>query len=168
MPQPAKTLCKGPELQTVAWNRMVLVITRNNLLQPRTNGGDRLMHACTQFCPDQAQFCLHPLFRRFPPDDEGGGRSGPAAVMREAEKCERLWLPFTPLLLVLNGMPPKFDEPCLFRVKFQTELGQVQTLVSISCSPFKILNGFRAFLLKCDWRLSIPLSSPAACLPRLA
>src|SRR5438128_5248300 len=124
MPHPAKTLCKGPELRTVAWNRMVLVITRNNLLQPRTNGGDRLMHACTQFCPDQAQFCLHPLFRRFPPDDEGGGRSGPAAVMCEAEKCERLWLPFTPLLSVLNGMPPKFDEPCLFRVKFQTELGE--------------------------------------------
>src|SRR5215813_1484683 len=44
--------------------------------------------------------------------------------MREAEKVERLWFPFSSTSPVFFGEPPELDPARLIRVKFQSKLAQ--------------------------------------------
>ena len=44
--------------------------------------------------------------------------------MREAQECKGLRLPFTTLLPISGGKPPKLDQSRFLRMEFQSKLGQ--------------------------------------------
>jgi hypothetical protein len=58
---------------------------------------------------------------RLPPHDEPVAFLGSPAIMREAQKVEGLWPPFTTPLSVGCGEPPKLDQPRLVGMLRQTE-----------------------------------------------
>jgi hypothetical protein len=70
------------------------------------------VHSEAQFCFKCMQLRHHALLRRFPPDDERSIAPALPAVVREAQKRKGLRLPFTTLLPILGGEPPKFDQSC--------------------------------------------------------
>src|SRR5262245_62599149 len=82
------------------------------------------MHPITQLGFNRSQPRDHPLLGRFAPDDEGSTVARRPAIMGETQEREGVRFPFATSFSVLSGEPPKLDQPCLFRVSFQTELSQ--------------------------------------------
>jgi hypothetical protein len=52
----------------------------------------------------------HALLRRFPPDGECSVAPSLPAVMRETQERKGLRFPFTTLLPILRGEPPKLEK----------------------------------------------------------
>jgi hypothetical protein len=63
----------------------------------------------------------HPLLRRNPPDDEWSCCELPTEMCK-AKKREGLWFTFATPLTSSRSEPPEFDQSCLVRMQFQTEL----------------------------------------------
>src|SRR5437764_11737485 len=103
---------------------MVLVIALKDFLQPCPDHRWRRVHPAAQLLLDGPQLCHHSLVRRFATDGEGLSISDLRAVMREAQKRERLRFSRTSLLPVQHSEPTEFDQPRLLGMYFQSELGQ--------------------------------------------
>ena len=95
---------------------MVTVVAIHNLLEPSTDGGNRLVHAAAQFCFNCVQLGHHAFLRRFPPDGERSIAPALPAVVREAQESKGLRLSFPMLLPILGGEPPKLDQSCFLRM----------------------------------------------------
>src|SRR5690349_10901630 len=89
---------------------MVAVVAVHNLSEPRTDSGNRLLHAEAQLCFKCVQLRHHALLRRFPPDGERSIVPALPAEVREAQERKGLRLPGPTLLPVSGGEPPKLDQ----------------------------------------------------------
>src|SRR5205085_6359990 len=141
IPPPPQTLTKHTKLMQISGNRMISVITGDDLPHPFTDRGDGFMHPVAQFCLNQTQFRNHPLSYRLSPNDEGAILPSLPAIMRETQKGEGVRFSLSTLFSVLNCEPSELDQPCLFRMYFQSELGEpllkcFQELLRI-CPVFK-------------------------------
>jgi hypothetical protein len=95
---------------------MVAVIAVHNLSQPCTDVGNRLVHSEAQLSFNCVQLRHHALLRRFPPDDERSIAPALPAVMRETQERKGFRFPFTTLLPIWGGEPPKLDQSCFLRM----------------------------------------------------
>src|SRR5438132_12630970 len=68
---------------------MVAIVAVHNLSEPRTDSGNRLVHAEAQFCFQCVQLRHHALLRRFPPDGERSVAPALPAEVREAQERNR-------------------------------------------------------------------------------
>src|ERR1700674_3240998 len=105
IPQVTETLRKVTELIQISRNRMVAVVTGDDLLHPFTHRRKRLVQPGTQLCFNQAQRWGHPLLRRLSPNDERARVPPLPAIMRETQKREGLRLSLPTLLPVQSGKP---------------------------------------------------------------
>src|SRR5262249_51647964 len=60
-PKSTQTLAKDTKPIRVTWNSVVLVVTDDNLMQPFTDGRDRLVHPIAQLRFNRSQLRNHPL-----------------------------------------------------------------------------------------------------------
>jgi len=102
---------------------MVLVVALYNLPKPCTDCGCAMVLPALKLSLNGFELRDHPLLRRNPPDDEGSIGEPPTEVGK-AQECEGLWFSLSTLLPVSSGKAPEFDQSCLVRIQFQTELGQ--------------------------------------------
>ena len=123
-PEPIDALPEGAQPIDISRNGVVLVVAVNDLPKPCTDLTDTIMLPAEKLCLDGFQLRNHSLFRRNPPDGEGFGLVTPPAVVGEAQEREGLRFPFAPLFPFVGRKTPELDQPSLFRVKFQTELGK--------------------------------------------
>ena len=75
---------------------------------------------------DRFQLRDHPLLRSDPPDGEGSSLVALPTEVGEAQEREGLRFSLATLLSVSGCVTPELDQPCLFRMQFQSEL----------CHPF--------------------------------
>ena len=102
---------------------MVLKVPQYNLPKPGTDYGRAMMLPALKLSLNGFELRDHSLLRRDPPDDESSVGELPTEV-GEAQECEGLWFSLSTLLPVSSGKAPEFDQSCLVRIQFQTELGQ--------------------------------------------
>src|SRR5262249_10157712 len=107
----------------VARDGMVLVVAQHHLPKPDTDFGRAMMLPALKLGPNGFELGNHPLFRRDPPDDEWSGGKLPTE-MGEAQKREGFRFPFATPTPISSSKPPEFDQSCLIRMQFQTELSQ--------------------------------------------
>src|SRR5262245_4354005 len=96
---------------------MVSVVADDNLLQPFTDGRNRLVHSVAELGFNRTQLRHHPFLGRFAPDNEGGiVLSARPTVVGETQEREGLWLSFATLFPVSGGEPPELDQACFVRM----------------------------------------------------
>ena len=116
VPQSTQTPTKDAELIQISRDRVVSVITGDNLLDPCTDDGDRFMHPVTQLCIDDTQLRDHPLPHRLPSNNERAVAPPLPTIMREAQEREGFGFSLSPLFSILDCEPPELDQPCLVRM----------------------------------------------------
>ena len=81
------------------------------------------MHSSAQVLLDPLQRTVHPLRHRCPAQAEASA-AGLPAIVREAQKVERLRSPFPPRSAIACSIPAELDESGLLRVQFQLEASE--------------------------------------------
>jgi hypothetical protein len=66
----------------------------------------------------------HPLLRRNPPNDESSAAVELPTEVSETQEREGFWFSFPTIFLVSGSKPPEFNQSCLVRMQFQSELRQ--------------------------------------------
>jgi hypothetical protein len=100
---------------------VVVEVAGDDLLQPSSLLGNRLMHAPSQFLLDSLQLCLHAVPPGLPSDLEFAPTSF-AADKGEAQEGEGLWFAEPAPLAVFHREAPELDQPSLLRMKRQCKL----------------------------------------------
>src|SRR5262245_56111320 len=116
VPQSTQTPTKDTELIQISRDRVVSVVTDDNLLDPCTDLGNRFVHPVTQLRINCTQLRDHPLPHRLPSNDERAVAPPLPAVVREAQEGERFGFSLSTLLSILDCEPPELDQPCLVRM----------------------------------------------------
>jgi len=104
-----------PQAREVSWHRVVIEVALDDRPQPSSGLGQRIMHAHPKLLLDLSQLASHAFADRFAPYHESPKTVLPADV-REAQKVERLRLPFSSTFPVLLGKPAELDPARLIRV----------------------------------------------------
>src|SRR5277367_5201020 len=96
-PNPTQPPAKEVQPMQVARNSVVSVIARSYLLEPGTNGRDRLVTTMFQLHLNCLELSHQPLLRRLAPHDERSVFPALPTVMREAQKRKGLRLSLSSL-----------------------------------------------------------------------
>jgi len=122
MPEPSNLVPKEPQRRCVHGHPVVADMSTHHRLQPRTLFGDGFMHAPLKLSFHRVQLRLQSLAYRLPQHRKLSITSLLYADMRKAEKVERLRLPFSASLPVVDRERTKFQQPRLLGMQLQVEL----------------------------------------------
>src|SRR6266480_2731952 len=122
MPKPSHLKPKDTQCRSIHGHSVILDVSTNHRLQPLALFGNGIMHAPLEFRFHLVQLRLQPFAYRLPQHREHSVASLLRANVRKAEKVERLRLPFSSLLLVLDRKRTKFQKSRLLGMQLQMEL----------------------------------------------
>src|SRR5207248_5430135 len=122
MPEPPYLEPKDPQRRCVHGHPVVPDVSTHDRLQPATLFRDGNVHAPPKLGFHLVQLRLQPFAYRLPQHREHSVASLLRANVRKAEKVERLRLPFSSLLLVLDRKRTKFQKSRLLGLQLQMEL----------------------------------------------
>src|SRR5712691_6969004 len=123
-PVPVSRHLESKRLQRMTIHRhpVVTVVSDAHRLEPRSNVGNRLMHAPSQFGFHFLELGSKPLLDREPPHRETSVASLGPADMREPQEVERFRFPLAAILPVLVRVRTKFQKARLVRMQLQSIL----------------------------------------------
>src|SRR5271163_3689846 len=107
----------------VAGDAEIGVVPAQHASQPSMLLAKSRVHPSFQLVPQYLQLTDHAPALGFAVDHEPSVQGFPA-VMREAQKIERLWSPFAPSPTIRRSKPSEFDQPRFVFVQTKTELGE--------------------------------------------
>src|SRR6516165_10133489 len=107
----------------VAGDAIVCVMPAQHASQPSMLFAQRRVHPPFQLLPQFLQLADQATALGFAVDHEPPVQ-GLSAIVREAQKIERLWPPFAPSPTVRCSEPPELDQPRLVFVQAKPELSQ--------------------------------------------
>src|SRR5437773_3403158 len=122
MPEPPYLEPKDPQRRCVHGHPVVPDVSTHDRLQPSALFKDGYVHAPPKLGFHLVQLRLQPFAYRLPQHREHSVASLLRANVRKAEKVERLRLPFSSLLLVLDRKRTKFQKSRLLGMQLQMEL----------------------------------------------
>src|SRR6266576_1012579 len=122
MPEPPYLEPKDPQRRCVHGHPVVPDVSTHDRLQPSTLLKDGYVHAPPKLGFHLVQLRLQPFAYRLPQHREHSVASLLCANVRKAEKVERLRLPFSSLLPVLDRKRTKFQKSRLLGMQLQMEL----------------------------------------------
>src|SRR5437763_6614344 len=122
MPEPPYLEPKDPQRRCVHGHPVVPDVSTHDSLQPSALFKDGYVHAPPKLGFHLVQLRLQPFAYRLPQHREHSVASLLRANVRKAEKVERLRLPFSSLLLVLDRKRTKFQKSRLLGMQLQMEL----------------------------------------------
>src|SRR6266581_450889 len=122
MPEPPYLEPKDPQRRCVHGHPVVPDVSTHDRLQPSTLLKDGYVHAPPKLGFHLVQLRLQPFAYRLPQHREHSVASLLRANVRKAEKVERLRLPFSTPLPVLDRIGTELQKPRFLRMQLQVEL----------------------------------------------
>src|SRR5882724_5837074 len=122
MPQPSHLESKKCQRRVVHGHAVIPDVSTYHRLQPLTQFGDGFMHASLKFGFHLVQLRLQPFAYRLPQHRIHSIASLLHANMRKAEEVERLRLPFSAPLPIIDRKRTKLQQPRFLGMQFQEEL----------------------------------------------
>ena len=119
MPKPADSEPKKRQRRLVHGHSVVAKVSTHNRPQPLALLGDGFVHSSPKLGFHLIQLRLQPFPYRLPQHREPSIAPLLSADMREAQKVERLRLPFPTPLPVGRRKPPELDQARLLGMQFQ-------------------------------------------------
>jgi len=122
MPEPSHLESKKSQRRVVHGHSVIPEVSTHHRLQPLALFGDGFVHAELKFGFHLIQFRLQPFADRLPQHRIHSVASLLHADVRKAEKVERLRLPFSTPLPVIDRERTKLQQPRFLGMQFQVEL----------------------------------------------
>src|SRR5919108_2342840 len=122
MPEPPHLEPKDPQRRCVHGHPIVADVPTHHRLQPRALLGDRLMHAPLQLGFHRVELRLQPFAYRLPQHREHSIAPLLHANVRKAQEIERLRLPFSAPLSVVDRVSTELQKSRFLGMQLQIEL----------------------------------------------
>jgi hypothetical protein len=122
MPEPAHLESEKPQRRCVHGHSVIPDVSTHHRLQPLALFGDGLVHTTLKFGFHLIQLRLQPFAYRLPQHREPSITPFLYADVRKAKKVERLRLPFSTLLPVVDRERTKLQQARFLGMQFQLEL----------------------------------------------
>ena len=120
-PVSSHLITESDQAVIVSWDGVIVEPSLNDTAKPFPLYMEGGVHHLVEFLLDVPQFGAHPFGHRSSGDFERPSAS-PSATVSKTQKVKCLWATVPASLAVLSGKSSEFNESCLFRVEFQSEL----------------------------------------------